>query len=128
MSLSGFVASATIEPSRFVSVSGAGTVATTGANGEPIGISHQGSCTAPIEPSNITAHATAGLPCGIYGDGEECLLEAGAAFAVGAFLKSDASGRGVTAATTERYYALAKRAAAAAGEKIPVVIMRGIKQ
>lgn len=125
MPLAGQVASATIEPSRFVKKSGAYTVATAGAGEVCIGVSQEGSRDTPI-PSAATAAALADDPLRVYSDGDNCLLVAGAAVSAGAFLKSDATGRGITAPTTERYYAVAERGAAAAGEKMQVLIRFGI--
>jgi hypothetical protein len=58
----------------------------------------------------------------VYSDTETCLLEAGDAVSAGARLKSDSTGRGVTADADEPSYAVAERGAAAAGEKMQVFI------
>lgn len=59
-------------------------------------------------------------------------LEAGAAFALGAELTSDAVGRGVTAAPAAganvRVIAIALEAATAAGDVVPVLISQSVKQ
>lgn len=119
--LAGQTASGDIRPSRFVKKSGAYTVAESDANEVCIGISHEGTKAAPL-PGASTLAAAAGDPLRVYSDGETCLLEAGAAVTAGARLKSDADGRGVTAAAGEPSYAVAERGAAAAGEKMQVVI------
>lgn len=51
-----------------------------------------------------------------------CLAEAGAAITQGAMLSTDTVGRVVTAATTNRLIGKALQAAAAAGDKIKIVI------
>lgn len=123
--LPGFVASGDIEPSRFVVINGAGTVGqVAGAGARCDGISHEGSCNAPVEGA-ATKAASAGLPIRVYGDTEECLLELGGTVAAGAYLKSDASGKGVAAASTNSYYAIAMKGGAS-GEKVPVYITKGV--
>lgn len=123
--LPGYTASGTIEPSRFVDISGAYTVAqVSGAGAKAIGISHEGSCNAPVEGA-LTAAATVGLPIRVYGDTETCLLELGGTVAAGAMIKSDASGKGVAAVSTNAFYAIAQRGGVS-GEKIPVIVKFGI--
>lgn len=123
--LPGQTASGDINPSRFVTKSGAFTVAQAGAGAVAIGISHEGSKTAPI-PGASSLAASAGDPLAVYGDTEACLLEAGAAYAAGAYLKPDSTGRGITAASTEKYSAIAEQAAAAAGVKVIVNVKAGV--
>lgn len=50
--------------------------------------------------------------------GEKVLVEAGAAFALDALLTSDANGRLVTAAATNRVHAIARQAAGALGDLV----------
>lgn len=50
--------------------------------------------------------------------GEIVVVEAGAAFALDAKLKSDATGRAAAAAATNPYFAIARQAATAAGELV----------
>jgi hypothetical protein len=119
--LPGYTASGNIEPSRFVRISGAYTVAQCVANEQAIGISHEGSNSAPVAGAPTRA-AAAGDPIRVYGDTETCLIEAGAAFAAGANLKPDAQGRAIAAVANDRYSAVAQRAAAAAGDKIPCLV------
>jgi hypothetical protein len=126
MPLPGYVASATIEPCRFVKISGNYTVAQCVANDVAIGISQQGSCTPPVDGAP-TAAATVGLPIQVFGDTETTLIEAGAAFAAGAELKPDATGRGIAAVANDKYSAVAQKAATAAGQLIPVLIRTGTK-
>lgn len=123
--LSGQTASGDINPSRFVAKSGAFLVAQAGAGVIALGISHEGSKAVPL-PGASSLAAQAGDPIAVYGDTESCLLEAGAAFAAGAFLKPDAQGRGITAATGERFSAVAEQAAGAAGVKSIVLVRLGV--
>lgn len=55
-----------------------------------------------------------------------CKLEVGAAVAAGALLKPDASGRGITAVSTDRYSARALQAATALADIIEVEIVEGV--
>ncbi len=125
MPLAGQTASGNINPSRFVTKSGAYTVAQATAGAVAIGISQEGSREAPL-PGASSLAAVAGDPIRVYGDTENCLLEAGDVCANGALLKPDATGRGVTAATGEKYYAVAERGAAAAGVKMQVLMRSGV--
>jgi len=56
-------------------------------------------------------------------EGNEVLAEAGAAFALDAFLTSDANGRLVTATTGQNVVAMARQAATALGDLVVVEIM-----
>ncbi len=100
------------------------------ANDKIIGISMEGARLPPLSDMVTTNyHAIAGDPVQIYGDGDVCLVEAGAAVAVGDYLKADADGKGIpiaTAGTTlQRYGAQALQAASGAGVKIRVAVMAG---
>lgn len=125
MPLAGQTASGDIYPSRFVKKSGPYTVAQSGAGEASIGISHEGSREAPL-PNASTLAAKTGDPIRVYGDTENCLLDAGAEVLDGAFLKPDSTGRGVTAGTGEEYYAIAERGASAADRKMQVLVRTGM--
>ncbi len=86
-----FTASGDIERSRFVAPSGSHTVAQAGVGSVPIGVSQRGTRDTPL-PGASTLAAIAGSPVGVYGLGEMCHLEAGAAVAVNAFVKPDSVG------------------------------------
>lgn len=89
-------ASATVEPGRFVIVSGAGTVAHAGANGDAIGISQESA-----RRFDDASHADAGESVAIHSIvGSKAFLDLGGTVAAGGEIKSDASGQGVAAATT----------------------------
>lgn len=123
MPIAGQTASGNINPSRFVKKSGAYTVAQCGAGEVAFGISQEGSFDTPI-PGNSTLAAASGDPVRVYGEEENCLLDAGATVADGAFVKSDANGKGVTAGAGERFYAIAERGGDA-DEKMQVVFRTG---
>ncbi|QDV26346.1 hypothetical protein [Aureliella helgolandensis] len=122
--IAGQTASGDIAPSRFVKKSGAYLVAQCTAADVPFGISQQGSLATPIPGASPLA-ATDGFPIAVYGEEENCLLDAGATVADGAFVKPDANGKGVTATTGNRYYAIAERGGDA-DEKMQVVVRFGI--
>lgn len=90
-----FLAGGTIMPFRFVRLSSPFTVIqATGLTDRIIGISQPGTRQAPGTGGSGEA-ALAGEPINVFGDGEEALLELGGTVAVGDYLRSDASGRGV---------------------------------
>ena len=123
--LAGQTASGNIAPSRFVKKTDAYKVGQCGAGEVAIGISQQGSHDTPI-PGASTLAAEAGDPIAVYDEKENCLLDAGAAVADGAYLKSDANGKGITATTGNQYFAVAERGASAADEKMQVIVRFGI--
>lgn len=119
-----FVASGGIYPCRFVTISGDNTVAQSGAGDYTAGISQEGSHKTPLPGETNTYAAEAGDPLEVFGPGQETQLELGATVVAGAKLKPDANGKGVSAASTNYYGAIAKHGGAA-GEKILVIVERG---
>lgn len=124
-----FMANGDIRPSRFVQQdSSADHKATEGGDNVPvIGVAMESSNYPPLSDLAITVLAAqAGQYFKMYGDGEQCLLEAGAAITHGDKLKSDSVGRGVPILTTgtvlQHFGATALQTAAAAGELIPVQV------
>ncbi len=120
-----------IRPSRFCKI---GTADDKGleadANEDTIGISMESTNQPPLEDLVTTQNAAvAGQHFKLYGDGDECLVEAGAAFNRGARLKSDADGKAVGVATSgttlQRYGAKALESAAASGELVRVQVLSG---
>lgn len=92
-------ASGTIQPYRFVKVSGVMTVAAAGANEDAIGIS-QASTRNPTDTSP-TAHAISGGSVALWsGGGDTALLELGGSVTAGDELIAGSAGVGVTRATT----------------------------
>lgn len=87
---------------RFVTPVGAQTA----ADGYAIGVARSAGSTGDVIPVDI--HGTA-------------VVEAGAAVAVGATIKADASGRAITWATSGAKIAIALEAATAAGQMIEVL-------
>jgi len=98
------------------------------ANADLIGVAGEQTKYAPLSDLVVTnPHAEAGDPIRLHGDGEEALVEAGAAFTAGVRLKSDATGRAVAVAggSTQNYGARAQQAAAAAGDLVRVSVEIG---
>jgi hypothetical protein len=125
------VAGGNIYPCRFVKMSTVaddrGLQAT--ANDAPIGISYPEGRYAPLEDVVTTNyHAITDDPIGLYGDGEQCLLEIGDDVTRGGRLKSDADGKGVpvlTTGTTIQQYGAIALESGSSGEKIRVFVLLG---
>lgn len=94
----------TVAANRFVSPTGLQVV----ADGNSLGVARTAGVTNDVIP--VDSMGTA-------------ILEAGAAFAEGATLKSDALGRGITWATSGGRLAVALEAAAAAGQFVEVRLL-----
>ena len=125
------VAGGTIYPCRFVKMSGVaddrGLQAT--ANDVLIGVSYDGGKFSPLSDLvTDNPHAQAGDSIGLYGDGEQCLLELGDTVVRGNRLKADADGKGVAIATTgttiQQYGAIALESGIA-GDKARVFVLLG---
>lgn len=98
-----FQASGDIRPSRFVTQDGDFTCAESNANDRIVGVSMEGTRTAPISDVVLTnLAAQVGESLKTYGDGEECLIELGDTVVVAteARLKADADGKAVPVATS----------------------------
>lgn len=96
-------ATGTITASRFMTIAGAQA----GADAAAIGVSKSDAVSGDL------------VPCVILGT---AVVEAGAAIAAGATLKSDASGRAITWATSGSKLGIALQAASAAGELIEALL------
>jgi hypothetical protein len=124
------VAGGDIYPSRFVTMSTSedNTGIQSTANSEIIGISQVGTNYPPL--SNIitppTVAAEDGQPFRLFGDGEQCLVEAGGVITNGELLKADGDGKAVEIATTgttiQNYGAVALQSASADGVMILVQV------
>lgn len=117
----GFTASATVEPCRFIKVSGNGTYAHAGSNEDVLGISDRYS-----RHYNDVSAADAGEGAPVKTvDGDIAYLELGGTVTAGAYLIAGANGVGVAAATTgttvQNIGAQALKGGAS-GEIIPVKI------
>lgn len=120
------VANGDINRARFVKMSSVvDRLEQAGAGEFAVGISSESARAAPVTGASDLA-ASAGQEIMAYPDGEECWLTAGGTFAVGAYLKSDSSGRGVTASSTQVFHAIAKQAASAANQMVRVIKVYGI--
>jgi hypothetical protein len=121
-----FVSSGNIYPCRFVKISGDNTVAQAGAGEYTAGISQEGTKKPPLPGETNTYAAEANDLLEVFGPGQETQLELGGTVTAGDMLKPDADGKGVAAATTNYYGAIAKTGGAS-GEKIIVIVERGYK-
>lgn len=97
------IAGDSIYPSRFVKPSTAADFEVLAGtdNAQCLGISQDGTNYAPLSDQTVSAYAaTVGQNIEIYGDGDTCLLEAGATITRGDRLSSDSVGRGTKIETT----------------------------
>ncbi len=119
------VASGNIYPCRFVKRSGDHQVAQAGSNEKVLGISQEGTNTAPIPDVSSTYAAVSGESLRVFQDNEECLLDVAEAVTAGQKLKSDSNGKGVVggAGSDEEIGAEVIRGAAS-GEKALVRVLR----
>jgi len=125
------VAGGNVYPARFLKMS---TVADdrclqADANAQLIGISYPEGKYSPLSDLVTTNyHAVAGDSVGLYGDGEQCLLELGGTVTRGGRIKADADGKGVAVATTgttlQQYGAIALESGVS-GDKIRVYVLLG---
>ena len=108
------IAATAIDPSRIVVLTAANTVGlATSATALSIGVTDE-----------VTVAAGASVDAIVSGI---AWVTAGAAFALGAPLTSDASGRAITSATAgNRIVGFALEAAAAAGDRVRCVIAQGV--
>lgn len=120
-----FSASGNIYPSRFVAISGTKTVSQAAVGSAAFGIAQRGIRDTPL-PSASELAAASGDPVTVYGPGEMCSLEAGAAVSAGAYVKPDADGKGIAIVGGESFYAQALTPALADGELFDVYIQRGV--
>lgn len=92
------LASGDIRPCRFVKANASADFGCTEADANEVVIGIVDQSTKAFDSS---LHASAGLPAHVFIEGAECLLEVGSGgVTAGAFIKSDADGKGVLAATT----------------------------
>jgi hypothetical protein len=119
-----FQASADIDPSVFVKISGNHTVATAGAGEAVYGVSHEGTREAPI-PNVTPKCALAGESVMVYGPGDQCEVLAAEAISAGAFVKSNSAGKAVAVGTGAMYYAQAINSVGAANQKLKITLVRG---
>ncbi len=100
-------ATGTIAANRFVTPGGAQA----GADANTLGVTRTAAVSGDKIPVDVLGTAT---------------VEAGAAVSAGATLKSDASGRGITWATSGAKVGLALEAASAAGQMIEVLLIPNV--
>lgn len=120
-----FQASEDINVSVFVKISGDNTVETAGAGDEAIGVMHESAWDTPIPNANDTIAVYAGQSKRVYQATESCEVIVGTGgLAAGDFVKPDAAGLGVAAATGENYSAVCTTGGAA-GARAKVLISAG---
>jgi hypothetical protein len=124
----GSTAGGDINPRRFVKIGAtAGVVLEADAGDQIEGISQPGTRRATTPDVTHTLAAKIGEGIRIFRDGEVTEIEAGAAFTIGARLKSDGDGKGIAvAANNDQYGAVALAAATAAGQFVPVRVEIGV--
>lgn len=119
-----FIAGDDVPPSVFVKQSGDNAVVKAGLNEVAIGVSHEGTRTAPITGVTPLA-AIADEPVMVYTDGFSCEIKANDTIVAGDVLAPDANGLAKVAGAGMTFSAVAKTAAAA-GERVKAIIRRGI--
>lgn len=97
-----FVANGDIRPYRIckLDANGPKLVLEADANEAAIGVSQGGLMNFPASSGGTTLAAEDDRAIGIYMNGQVCLLELGGTVDEGNYIKSDADGKGVAAATT----------------------------
>ena len=116
------VAGGDILPKRFIVISAPNTVVqASAATDKLLGIADGDTEDFPQEDSDLN-HTKTGNFVSYKGSGKMTLVEAGAAFTAGDYITADAQGRGVTATAGQVAGAIAIRDAAAAGEKVHVLV------
>ncbi|MFZ9077505.1 MAG: hypothetical protein ACO23H_03155 [Alphaproteobacteria bacterium] len=102
-----YQASANINVSVFVKLSGDNTVETAGAGDQAIGVMHESAWDTPIPNANDTIAVPQYQSKRVYQDTESCEVIVGSGgLAAGDFVKPDANGHGVAATTGEIYSAV----------------------
>lgn len=102
-----FIAAAQTNPSIFVKQSGSYGATPAGAGNLVVGVSQ------PNTKTTLVSYAAdTNDPVAVFGESQECWLVYGGTVAAGANLKSDSSGRGVTASTGDNVGAVALEAGA----------------
>lgn len=121
-----YTAGGTIAPCRFIKgdTSADEQVLQGSAGSACLGITQEGMKGTPgLAGSDTTIAAIAGDQIRAFGLGDNCLLECGAAVTRYDLLKSDSTGRGITASATDECGAVALQSGAGAGSKIRVQIL-----
>jgi hypothetical protein len=125
------IASGTVQPARFVTLSGDNQVAQSVAGDFPFGISGPGQKFAPIDFGNgytpPTEGADSGDPLIVYTLGEKCLVQLGAGgCSAGNALKPDGTGQAIAAGnTTNDAYGAIALEGGSAGDQIQAMVALG---
>lgn len=119
-----FIAKGDVPPSLFVKQSGDHGAVLCGAGDEAVGVSHEGTRTAPITGVTPLTAAT-GEAVMVYTDTFTCEVKAGDTIVAGDKLAPNADGEAVPAQAGSVYSAIA-RAGAADGERCKCTVTRGV--
>jgi hypothetical protein len=120
-----FTASAAIAKMRFAKISGDFTIAQCVANDVAFGVSSEGSSEAPIPGAGVNAAETGGL-VRLYGQGESCPIEVGAAVVANGFVKPDANGRAIPCVANDKYSGQVLQGQATVGGRAMIFVCRGV--
>lgn len=111
-----FQASADINVSVFVKISGDNTVVTAGLGDEAIGVMHESCWYTPIPGASADLAVPNGQSKRVYQATESCeVLVGSGAVSAGDFVKPDGDGKAVVAGVGENYSAVVTSGAAAGG-------------
>lgn len=120
-----FQASANINVSRFVTLSGDNTIATSGLGDNAIGIMHESAWETPIPGADENLAVPQYQSKRVYQDTESCELVVGAADVdAGMFLKPDAAGAGIVCAAGDSYSAVVTQGGLA-NKRCKVLVQHG---
>jgi hypothetical protein len=120
-----FQASADINVSVFVKISGDNTVVTAGAGDEAIGVMHESCWYTPIPGASATLAVPSGQSKRVYQATESCEVLIGSAdLNAGDLIKPDANGAAVVCAAGDNYSAVVTTGGLA-GDRAKVIISAG---
>jgi hypothetical protein len=121
-----FQASANINVSRFVSLSGDNTIATSGLGDNAIGIMHESAWETPIPGADENLAVPQYQSKRVYQDTESCEVVVGAVDVdAGMYLKPDAAGAAIQAAAGQAYSAVCTQGGLA-NKRCKVLVQHGI--
>lgn len=129
MAHASFIAAGNIAPSRFVkqTTTADHKVSQAGAGEALIGIAQKGSRNTPYSTLDDGFAAIAGEDLLVFQPGDTAPLELGGTVTVGDYLKSDASGKGVTASADGEHYGARALEAGTSGKIVEVFIVIGMR-
>ena len=122
-----FTANGNVNPSRFVKITGPMKVSQcTVAKERAFGVSQEALMDTPIPGASSTLAAEAGRQMGVFGPGETCLVQVGAAVTAGALLTGDVNGKAVATTTAgDIYHGIAMEDQATVDGKVLIFLQGG---